>query len=217
MLHNYFNMEGVSLVALANSNTYKRLSNGLRQHCGKEGFEVLMEILYKEFERLEEGDSITDLKTKYNLCEGNIKINPEGGESIKCMCGKAHILNLNIFEYQHENFDHLILGSSCIEHLSMYDTIREQFPELYQKLKEWVEIIKTETQKIENKQCVMCKKYKVRKNYKYKNEARNYWCKDCVYSDYVKCVDCGRYRKYGWSQYYKKPLYQCHKCYFKNS
>lgn len=216
-------MEGVDMLAMASSKTYIRLSKGLKFWCKNEGFDVLLNIDYKHFEKIENDcshEELKQLKDTYNICEGNFDTDENGKiHNVKCMCGKNHILNLNIFFYDNPSlpFDHLILGSSCIEHLSMYDYIRDSYPLLWEKLKMWIEVIKEETRKIEYQPCVCCKKHKVKRGYKYKKESRLYWCVDCISNNYVKCIKCKAFRKYGFSTYHNKPMLQCHKCYFNSS
>lgn len=203
----------VKSVALANSRTYKRLSNGLKNWTDMEGFEALLKLTYKNFRYFDEA---CDIENEFNICEGNKVYGDQGNiESYRCICGKKHIKHLNIFDWENKDRDYcVIIGSKCINHIGMYEGLKEAHPELYMRVSEWVKTIKEETRKLECKECVCCKKLNVKKNYKYKDDKRNYWCKNCLYGDYVKCVKCMSLRKYGFSEYYNKPYYECVECYY---
>jgi len=204
-------------VAAANSRTYVRLSNGLRNLTGMEGYEALLKLSHKSFRYArteEEHQSIID---DFNIPEENIVYCADAFDGFKCICGKKHIYHLNIFEWQNENEENLIIGSKCIQTLAVYDKLNEEYPDLYNKVKEWAEIIKEETKKLNNNKCVSCNDYTVRKNYEYRQPQRKHWCKKCCYGDFVKCISCGKFRKYGYSHYHNKPLLECPQCYFSQS
>jgi hypothetical protein len=208
--------QAIQKVALADTRTYKRLSSGLKTWTDMEGFEALLKLSHNAFRYIDNESDVSNIENEFNICEGNKVRNEHGGIcDYKCICGKKHIKHINIFNWDNQEHDFcVIIGSKCIEHLGMYEGLCEEYPELSVRVNQWVNVIKEEVKKLTNKQCVCCKRYAVRKNYKYKDEKKNYWCKKCVYGDFVKCVKCLRLRKYGFSQYYNKPYYECVECYY---
>ena len=65
-------LKEVKAMALLNSKTYKRLSSGLYRNCGKEGFEVLLDLTHSEYCYCKDDDvELQRLKEEYIICEEN--------------------------------------------------------------------------------------------------------------------------------------------------
>tara|TARA_R110002153_G_scaffold37336_1_gene109607 strand:+ start:2850 stop:3530 length:681 start_codon:yes stop_codon:yes gene_type:complete len=179
---------------------YTRLTKGLKYITGKNGWEALLDMDYNRFMYCDNASKLINKK----ICPNNFKkINGEW--TIVCACGKEHINHLSIMDYPisiqnvnnpTEHYNHIILGSSCIKTTFKYLEEIEGIDDFKYKVKNWVEKIKEEEKKLRCKKCISCKEYKVSKTTKYKNPSNYLWCKDCASGGSVKCIECGRWRKY---------------------
>ena len=202
--------EEVKSIADIFSGTYSRLTDGLNHITLKNGWQVLADLEYSSF--IVESKPSELLEFEGRICPSNI-YRQDGQEYFLCACGKKHITNLTIMAYEHQNFEYILLGSECIKTAVKFLERIEGIEDFKEKVSQWLYYIKEEEKKIKNKKCVACGKYKVKKNYKYKNEARFKWCNDCCSGGQVRCITCNEFRifKNDWKG---NPMLQCSRCYF---
>ena len=165
----------IKQLAEATASLYTRLTDGLNHITLKNGWIVLLEM--KQISYIH-ANSPAELLDFNNLCPYNIG-EDQKGKFFKCACGKKHISKLSIMEYKGEDFEYILIGSECINTLNNFTANISGIDNLKEKFMEWSLYIKEEEHKINFKECVCCKKYKVNKKYDYKKEHRKYWCNDC--------------------------------------
>ena len=194
----------------ATSKLYSRLTDSLKRNTpSTNGWTALLDMEYyryieaKNVEQLEE-EFTTAALHPYNTC----------GETINCICGKSHINRISIMEFPNrgQTWKYLLLGSECIETTKEFLKDLEGVEEVYDKLKVWSDTCKEEKKRYSHHKCIACDNYGVKKDYKYKNEARKLWCKNCCYGGRVKCINCDTMRVF-MKDFKGDPMRLCYSCY----
>ncbi len=193
----------------ATKKLYTKLIRGLRCLTGNNGWGVLLDMEYVDYEKCTKPSNFQHLG---NICPYNI-VNRDGEDYFQCVCGKPHIHNLAIMKYKCKEWDYMILGSDCIEGTLKFIKEVEGIDNLKDKMSVWCKDIEKGKRKITHKQCVSCKKYRVNRKTNYKNPARNYWCNDCCGGSCVNCIQCGKDRVFQYD-YKGTPMLYCRDCYF---
>jgi hypothetical protein len=211
----------ISQISKAIGEVYTRLTNGLQEITGKNGWEVLYDMGFSTYLECETVDDLMEMEG--DICPYNIQ-NGINGKVFVCACGKKHIQKLSVMEYrcqkpnpQKKDFKYIIIGSKCIHTLTKFVKDIEDIDDFKKKIFDWELVIKEEERKHRNNKCVCCGKYNIQKNYKYKKEQRKFWCRDCCSGDYVKCVKCKKFRLYQKTSYDNKPMKFCPPCWFGSS
>ncbi len=203
-------MEEIKEIADIFAGTYCRLTDGLNHITLKNGWQVLADMEYSSFVNESKPSELMEFEGR--ICPSNI-YNRDGEEYFMCACGKKHIHNLAIMSYPHNDFEYIILGSECVHTAKKYLKEIEGIENFKEKVDKWLYYIKEEQKKIKNKKCIACDKYKVRRNFVYKNPARNLWCNECCSGGQVKCIKCNDFRLYK-DDWKGNPMRYCQRCYF---
>lgn len=200
------NMDEIETIKEATDSVYTRLTAGLGAITNNNGWIVLSQLKLLQYLEIKKEDDLTEVPLD-GLCPNNIE-----DDKVKCICGKTHLKKLAIMSYKYDDWDKLILGSECIKTTMDFIAKLEGIPHLKAKLKFWIKTIKEGEKKYKCIDCIGCGEKKVKKDYHYKNEARNLWCKDCCYGGRVKCSTCPKFRVYlkDWKGI---PMKQCYSCY----
>lgn len=194
----------------ATSKLYSRLTDSLKRNTpSTNGWTALLDMEYhryieaKNLDKLEEEFSTIALHP-HNIC----------GQTINCICGKSHINRISIMKFPNmgQYWKFVLLGSECIETTKEFLKDLEGVEEIYDKLKVWSDTCKEEKKKYSHSKCIACDNYGIKKDYKYKNEARKLWCKNCCYGGRVKCINCDTMRVF-MTDYKGNPMRLCYSCY----
>tara|TARA_R110002153_G_scaffold218475_1_gene370876 strand:+ start:412 stop:1095 length:684 start_codon:yes stop_codon:yes gene_type:complete len=132
----------------------------------------------------------------------------------KCLCGKTHLTNLNFFTLK--NIDTtLIIGSTCIEQIFKLTEVHYKNSELLLKINDMINLIDRDILKKENKPCLKCGDYSIKKDKNYKNIHRKYLCKTCIVKgNFIFCSNCPKKVKIEYIRNTVKLL--CKSCWWKN-
>ena len=111
-------------------------------------------------------------------------------ENFRCICGKTHLKNLNIFSLNKKD-KNIIIGSTCIERIATLSNIYTKNIKLINKITEILQLIDIDIIKNENNPCLKCGDLSIKKKTEYKNPHRKNLCKTCIISnDCIFCKDC---------------------------
>jgi len=200
-------------IAKATSEVYTRLTRGLEHITGKNGWMVLFEMELASYVKAKTPDDLLEMEGR--VCKDNLA-EDEQGKYFKCACGKNHIHRLTFMEYDHPDFEYIILGAECIKTTDDFMAKISGIENFKEKVKKWYKYIKDEERKLTHNACIACGKYDIQKKYKYKKEWRNLWCRDCCIYDRVKCVCCGDYRDFK-KDWKGNAMRYCPPCYFSST
>tara|TARA_R110000823_G_scaffold118370_6_gene242171 strand:- start:359 stop:1039 length:681 start_codon:yes stop_codon:yes gene_type:complete len=135
-------------------------------------------------------------------------------DNFKCLCGKTHLKNLNIFSLKNKE-QNIIIGSTCIDRIHNLTSIHSKNIALINKITEILELIDIDITKKENNPCLKCGDLAIKKKTDYKNPHRNHLCKTCIISNnYIYCKDCPKKINI---EYLRGTIkIRCKSCWFKN-
>ena len=187
--------------------TYLPLLINLGKVLRLDGFRGLCEI-----ELEEETD-----KDTYNFHDDIIRecfTIDEGEHNYKCICGKKHLIYLNLFSHDRVK-KKIIIGSKCIRKVYEYKDFLNENPKFKAKLETWIHKINEYYFEKHYKKCKCCKIPRINKKYEYKQDNKKFFCKDCSRKHLGelqnKCKDCGCWRKFKLKKN-GKPKLRCKKC-----
>jgi len=135
-------------------------------------------------------------------------------DNFKCLCGKTHLKNLNIFSLDGKD-ENIIIGSTCIDRIQNLTSIHTKNEKLLNKITEILQLIDVDIKKNENKPCLKCGEYAIKKKTDYKNPHRNHLCKTCIINNnYIHCKECPKKIKI---EYLRGTIkIRCKSCWWKN-
>ena len=135
-------------------------------------------------------------------------------ENFRCLCGKSHLKNLNIFSLENKE-KNIIIGSTCIDKIHILSKLHQNNEALINKITEILQLMDIDTTKKENKPCLKCGEYLIKKKTDYKNPHRKNLCKICIIkNNYICCKDCPKKIKI---EYLRGTIkIRCKSCWWKN-
>jgi hypothetical protein len=125
--------------------------------------------------------------------ERNVCIDKKGKKNFKCVCGKQHLKDLNLFT--HTELEHrFIIGSACVRKLKDLKEVCGEYSELMVKIEEIMEKFGFAQRKKEYRRCWSCRKHTIKRDYEYKEYLNKHFCKNCLVTrkkqHYIPCQCC---------------------------
>ena len=154
----------------------------------------IKDLTYKDFVDYNSAEEDLDsVQTQHNISEDNVS---RKCEKFRCVCGKTHLKNLHLFTHKNKE-DTIIIGSSCIEQLTILRDLYKDNEELAKRIDTiYLLMKKGERTKTHNK-CITCKEYninkkKINEGSPLEIEIKNKICRRCrdLVANKIRCKDC---------------------------
>jgi len=151
----------------------------------------IMKLNYNEMVEFDkEEENIGYIQCEHNIYDKNVDTNKD---CFLCICGKAHLKNLHLFEHEDLEGKQLVIGSSCIKQVEKLKMAYAENKELCDKLNTIISDLKDAEKVKKYKSCYKCKDLCINKTTDYKFPHMKNYCRYCLVGkthSYIKCSRC---------------------------